>query len=62
MFCNIRLGLMVGVGGGAPKSPDPAEPANDLRLGDVVVGEPKGRYGTHYFHSNEFQHWLEGRN
>lgn len=50
-FRNIRFGLMVGIGGGAPKSPDPADPANDIRLGDVVVGESKGRYGTHLSHS-----------
>lgn len=50
-FRNIRFGLMVGIGGGAPKSPDPADPANDIRLGDVAVGEPKGSYGTHFSHS-----------
>lgn len=33
-FPNIRIGLMVGVGGGVP-SPD-----HDVRLGDVVVGTP----------------------
>ncbi len=33
-FPNIRIGLMVGVGGGAP-SPD-----HDIRLGDVVVSTP----------------------
>lgn len=48
-FRNIRFGLMVGIGGGAPKSPDPADPANDIRLGDVVVGEPKGKYGSYAF-------------
>ena len=31
-FPNIRIGLMVGIGGGAPT------PENDIRLGDVVVG------------------------
>ncbi|KAF3226937.1 hypothetical protein TWF192_008054 [Orbilia oligospora] len=32
--------LMVGIGGGAPLLPQ-----NDIRLGDVVVGIPKGNYG-----------------
>ncbi|KAL7940504.1 nucleoside phosphorylase domain-containing protein [Trichoderma barbatum] len=31
-FPNIRIGLMVGIGGGAPSS------RHDIRLGDVVVG------------------------
>ncbi|KAK2063232.1 ankyrin repeat protein [Colletotrichum caudatum] len=31
-FPNVRIGLMVGVGGGAPSK------QNDIRLGDVVVG------------------------
>lgn len=30
-FPNVRIGLMVGIGGGAPKS------KQDIRLGDVVV-------------------------
>src|SRR5437764_2206100 len=30
-FPNIRIGLMVGIGGGAPS------PKHDIRLGDVVV-------------------------
>ncbi|KAM5517604.1 pfs domain-containing protein [Fusarium oxysporum f. sp. phaseoli] len=33
-FPNVRIGLMVGIGGGAPTS------LNDIRLGDVVVGSP----------------------
>ncbi|KLO93455.1 Uncharacterized protein LW94_6370 [Fusarium fujikuroi] len=33
-FPNVRIGLMVGIGGGAPTS------LNDVRLGDVVVGSP----------------------
>jgi nucleoside phosphorylase len=44
-FRNIRFGLLVGVGGGAPNPPDPKEPLNDIRLGDVVVSFPKGRSG-----------------
>ncbi|KAL3468084.1 hypothetical protein BJX64DRAFT_298119 [Aspergillus heterothallicus] len=35
-FHNIRLGLMVGIGGAAPNEID------DIRLGDVVVGIPHG--------------------
>ncbi|KAK7219686.1 hypothetical protein V2G26_007689 [Clonostachys chloroleuca] len=31
-FPNLRIGLMVGVGGGAPS------PSHDIRLGDIVVG------------------------
>jgi nucleoside phosphorylase len=44
-FTSIRFGLMVGVGGGAPKSPDPIDPLKDIRLGDVVVSDPKGIHG-----------------
>jgi hypothetical protein len=46
-FRNIRFGLMVGVGGGAPKRPDPEDPLKDIRLGDVVVSTPKGSHGKH---------------
>ncbi|KAL7924341.1 hypothetical protein ACQKWADRAFT_267042 [Trichoderma austrokoningii] len=38
-FHNIRIGLMVGIGGGAPS------PKHDIRLGDVVVGVPKNGKG-----------------
>ncbi|OJJ37902.1 hypothetical protein ASPWEDRAFT_471924 [Aspergillus wentii DTO 134E9] len=46
-FPNIRFGLMVGVGGGAPNAPHPDDPARsrDIRLGDVVVSEPHGNHG-----------------
>ncbi|KAH6877111.1 ankyrin repeat-containing domain protein, partial [Thelonectria olida] len=44
-FRNIRFGLMVGVGGGAPKPPDPNDSLNDICLGDVVVGSAKGSHG-----------------
>lgn len=37
-FRSIKLGLLVGVGGGAPGQ----QPSNDVRLGDVVVSEPGG--------------------
>lgn len=33
-FPNVRIGLMVGIGGGAPTT------KHDIRLGDVVVGVP----------------------
>lgn len=38
-FPNVRIGLMVGIGGGAPS------PKNDIRLGDVVVSSPSGGKG-----------------
>lgn len=38
-FPSIEWGLLVGIGGGAPSS------KHDIRLGDVVVGVPSGRYG-----------------
>lgn len=34
-FPNIRIGLMVGIGGGAPNLPK-----HDIRLGDIVVSSP----------------------
>jgi nucleoside phosphorylase len=43
-FPSIRIGLMVGIGGGAPTK------KHDIRLGDVVVSSPIGRSGgvIHY--------------
>jgi nucleoside phosphorylase len=38
-FPNVRIGLMVGIGGGAPSS------KNDIRLGDVVVSAPGNGHG-----------------
>lgn len=38
-FPNIRIGLMVGIGGGAPTA------AHDIRLGDIVVSTRDGNYG-----------------
>jgi nucleoside phosphorylase len=38
-FSNIRIGLMVGIGGGATSL------KHDIRLGDVVVSSPGGGYG-----------------
>ena len=42
MLCTfeaVHIGLMVGIGGGAPSD------VHDIRLGDVVVGTPSGRLG-----------------
>ncbi|RYP80241.1 hypothetical protein DL769_002543 [Monosporascus sp. CRB-8-3] len=38
-FPNIRIGLMVGIGGGAPS------PKHDIRLGDIVVSTPSDGKG-----------------
>ena len=38
-FSRIRVGLMVGIGGGEPSKD------NDIRLGDVVVSSPTKQYG-----------------
>lgn len=38
-FPHIRIGLMVGIGGGAPTT------SKDIRLGDVVVSSSGGGYG-----------------
>ncbi|KAJ5481351.1 hypothetical protein N7475_000163 [Penicillium sp. IBT 31633x] len=38
-FPRIRFGLMVGIGGGIPSC------KNDIRLGDVVVSKPQGKFG-----------------
>ncbi|KIN06938.1 hypothetical protein OIDMADRAFT_185267, partial [Oidiodendron maius Zn] len=38
-FPNVRIGLMVGIGGGAPSK------KHDIRLGDIVVSSPRDREG-----------------
>ncbi|KAF3067621.1 Ankyrin repeat domain-containing protein 17 [Trichoderma lentiforme] len=38
-FPNVRIGLMVGIGGGAPSQ------THDIRLGDVVVSAPRNGTG-----------------
>ncbi|KAH0594295.1 hypothetical protein MHUMG1_08134 [Metarhizium humberi] len=38
-FPNIKIGLMVGIGGGAPSQ------KHDIRLGDVVVSDPRDGIG-----------------
>jgi nucleoside phosphorylase len=40
-FPSIRFGLLVGVGGGVPSQGKDG----DIRLGDIVVSEPKGDFG-----------------
>lgn len=37
-FPNIRMTLLVGIGGGVPQPDTFSDPLDDLRLGDVVVG------------------------
>lgn len=39
-FANVRMGLMVGIGGGIPNLPE-----DDIRLGDVVISQPDGELG-----------------
>ncbi|KAM0288941.1 hypothetical protein ACHAO9_006449 [Fusarium lateritium] len=47
-FPNVRIGLMVGISGGAPSS------KNDIRLGDVVVSIPgKGQSGIFQYDYGE---------
>jgi hypothetical protein len=36
-FPNVRIGLMVGIAGGAPSK------KHDIRLGDIVIGAPRDR-------------------
>lgn len=38
-FPNLRIGVLVGIGGGVPNS------QNDIRLGDIVVSQPSGDHG-----------------
>jgi hypothetical protein len=38
-FSNVRIGLMVGIGGGAPSQ------KHDIRLGDIVVSAPRDGKG-----------------
>ncbi|PLN81884.1 nucleoside phosphorylase domain-containing protein [Aspergillus taichungensis] len=43
-FPNIKTGLMVGIGGGAPGPPND-NPEEDIRLGDIVVSKPGPGHG-----------------
>jgi nucleoside phosphorylase len=40
-FKSVRIGLMVGIGGGIPN----LETSHDIRLGDIVVSKPEGTSG-----------------
>ncbi|KGO76098.1 hypothetical protein PITC_006410 [Penicillium italicum] len=52
-FPNVRIGLMVGIGGGAPSS------KHDIRLGDVVVSSPRdGKGGVFQY---DFGKTIQGR-
>ncbi|GJC78096.1 hypothetical protein ColLi_00934 [Colletotrichum liriopes] len=54
-FKNIRVGLMVGIGGGAPTS----DSDRDIRLGDIVVSSPSnGRGGVFQY---DFGKTIQGR-
>ena len=39
-FPNIRLAMLVGIGGGIPRQQDTEDALEDIHLGDVVVGWP----------------------
>ncbi|THW86472.1 hypothetical protein D6D18_07519, partial [Aureobasidium pullulans] len=52
-FPNIRVGLMVGVGGGAPTA------SNDIRLGDIVVSSRQGETGGVYQY--DYSKTIQGR-
>ncbi|KAL7815650.1 hypothetical protein V8C26DRAFT_429458 [Trichoderma gracile] len=45
-FPNVRIGLLVGIGGGAPRE------KHDIRLGDVVVSTPRDRTTGGVLHYN----------
>lgn len=53
-FPNVRIGLMVGIGGGAPSR------KHDIRLGDIVVSAPSGKNSGVYQY--DFGKTIEGRN
>ncbi|KUM60362.1 hypothetical protein ACN42_g6752 [Penicillium freii] len=53
-FPKVRFSLVVGIGGGATNAPNPYGGTDDIRLGDVVVSEPKG------YHGGIFQYNLSG--
>lgn len=39
-FSNLRMTLLVGVGGGVPRAQPSDDPTQDVHLGDIVVGWP----------------------
>jgi hypothetical protein len=44
-FPNIRIGLLVGIGGGAPS------PKHDIRLGDIVVSASRNGKGSVFYYN-----------
>ena len=42
-FPSLKIGLMVGIGGGVPRERQNSQP--DIRLGDIVVSEPSETFG-----------------
>lgn len=42
-FSSLKIGLMVGIGGGVPRQRQHSQP--DIRLGDIVVSEPSDTFG-----------------
>ncbi|KAI1774269.1 hypothetical protein F4818DRAFT_448840 [Hypoxylon cercidicola] len=52
-FSNIRIGLMVGIAGGAPSQ------MHDIRLGDVVVGSPG--YGNGGIFQYDYGKTIQGK-
>jgi nucleoside phosphorylase len=58
-FTNVRIALMVGIGGGAPLVGPGLKQKRDIRLGDVVVSEPNaGRGGVLQY---DFGKAIQGR-
>ncbi|OTA01688.1 hypothetical protein A9Z42_0020160 [Trichoderma parareesei] len=53
-FPNVRIGLLVGIGGGAPSK------NHDIRLGDVVVSTPRDRTTGGVLHY-DFTKTMQGR-
>ena len=63
-FTNIRIGLMVGIGGGAPLMDPEGKQKQDIRLGDVVISTPyNGKGGVLQYDYGEamqgqgLKHW-----
>lgn len=53
-FPNITIGLLVGIGGGAPTT------HHDIRLGDIVVGSPgDGKHGIITYPIKQYQGFQE---
>ncbi|OTA61516.1 kinesin light chain [Hypoxylon sp. EC38] len=53
-FPNIRMGLLVGIGGGVPRPDTPEDSTEDVHLGDVVVGWPgDGKPACVYYDSGK---------